>query len=71
MFLGFCILVAAHVIWAAQPTLAHSMKASPRQSAAQKPGLVAASWYASWHAGDVPLTMVNWTEYNIVFYAFA
>jgi len=32
---------------------------------------VAASWYASWNAADVPLAKVNWTEYNVVVYAFA
>ncbi len=69
MFLGLCIFVATHLIWAAQPTLALSMKASPRS---QKPnGAVAASWFATWHVGDVPLASVNWTEYNMAFYAFA
>jgi hypothetical protein len=70
MFLSLCIFVAAHLIWAAQPTLARSTNVFPRQW--QKPtGPVAASWYASWHAQDVPLATVNWTEYNVVIYAFA
>jgi len=69
MFLGLYVFVAAHLIWAAQPTLARSIKAFPL---AQKPnGSVAASWYVAWHVNGVPLASVNWTEYNMVFYAFA
>ena len=71
MFLGLCIFVAAHLIWATQPTLARSMKGFPRQSPKKPTGHVAASWYASWHAQDVPLATVNWTEYNVAIYAFA
>lgn len=71
MFLGLCIFVAAHLIWAAQPTFARSIKALPRQSTQKPTGHVAASWYASWHVQDVPLSAVNWTEYNVVIYAFA
>ncbi len=71
MFLGLCIFAAAHLIWAAQPTLARSIKAFPRQSPQKPTGHVAASWYASWHAQDVPLAAVNWAEYNVVIYAFA
>lgn len=72
MFLGLCIFIAAHVIWAAQPTLAKAGSLSPRQSTQPtKPtGHVAASWYTSWHAEYVPLASVNWTEYNMVFYSF-
>ena len=71
MFLSLCIFVAAHAIWAAQPILARTINASPRQLAKKPAGYVAASWYTSQHASDVPLASVNWTEYNLVFYAFA
>jgi hypothetical protein len=69
MFLGLYIFVAAYLIWAAQPSLAGSRESSRLW---QKPkGHVAASWYAAWHVGDVPLASVNWTKYDMVFYAFA
>jgi chitinase len=32
---------------------------------------VAASWYASWHETDFPLSKVPWKKYTDVFYAFA
>ena len=70
MLLSLCIFVATHLIWTAQPTLARAINAFPRIS--QKPtGSVAASWYTSWHAQDVPLSTVNWTEFDVVVYAFA
>ncbi|KAN0105191.1 glycoside hydrolase family 18 protein [Russula decolorans] len=58
-------------MWTTQPTLARSIKALPRTSPLKPTGFVAASWYASWNAADVPLAKVNWTEYNVVVYAFA
>ncbi|KAI0049237.1 glycoside hydrolase family 18 protein [Auriscalpium vulgare] len=33
--------------------------------------LVAASWYAGWHADDVPLATVSWSKYTHMTYAFA
>jgi len=71
MFLGLIIFVATHLICVAQPTLAHPTKALPRRSVQKPTGHVAASWYTSWHVQDVPLETVNWSEYNMAFYAFA
>ncbi|KAI0053357.1 glycoside hydrolase family 18 protein [Auriscalpium vulgare] len=42
-----------------------------RASVSNSTAPVAASWYANWHADDVPLANISWSKYTHMTYAFA
>ncbi|KAG9121581.1 hypothetical protein FRC07_002405, partial [Ceratobasidium sp. 392] len=48
---------------------AHEARQAAPSPAAKQP--VAATWFASWHAQDFPLSNVSWSKYTTVTYSFA
>ncbi|KAG9123461.1 hypothetical protein FRC07_014912 [Ceratobasidium sp. 392] len=54
----------------ANPVLpAHEPHQTKPRPASKQP--VAATWFASWHAQDFPLSNVSWSKYTTVIYSFA
>ncbi|KAL0956895.1 hypothetical protein HGRIS_003001 [Hohenbuehelia grisea] len=78
MFRWPCVLWVAFLALGAEGFIvASSTSEAPRVRRRSGPsnssdgGVIAAAWYAGWHATDFPLSQVSWAKYSIMTYAFA
>ena len=48
----------------------HSSNGTGSGSSSSPGSVVAATWWASWHNSDFPLSSISWSKYSSVIYAF-
>ncbi|TFY78393.1 hypothetical protein EWM64_g5618, partial [Hericium alpestre] len=68
--LGF-LLAGASLAGALHIPIPRHSRIAARQNAVAADSLVAASWYAGWHAEDLPIANISWSKYTHMTYSFA
>ncbi|THH18711.1 hypothetical protein EW146_g2328 [Bondarzewia mesenterica] len=68
----YCTLTSSSDLSAPSPATGTSAGGNATGTGGGSDGsIVAATWWASWHSADSPLSSINWAKYSSVIYSFA